>query len=193
MLVGYARTSTHDQIAGLEAQIRDLKAFGCTEVFQEHVSAVAKRDELEKALQFIRKGDQLVSVSLSRLARSVPDLIRITAAIEAKGASLVIRDMGVDTSTPTGKLLLSLTAAIATFEREQMLERQKCGIALAKAQGKYRGRAPTALAKANQVMDLRRSGLGATEIASQLNISRASVYRIIASAKQTSEPIRSAA
>lgn len=185
MLVGYARTSTQDQIAGLDSQIRDLMAFGCTEIFREHCSAVAKRDELEKALQFIRKGDQLVCVSLSRLARSVPDLIRITAAIEAKGASLVIRDMGVDTATPTGKLLLSLTAAIATFEREQMLERQKIGISAAKNRGAYKGRAPTARAKSDQVLDLHRSGTGAAEIAQKLNISRASVYRIIAAHSQS--------
>jgi DNA invertase Pin-like site-specific DNA recombinase len=181
VLVGYARTSTHDQVAGLESQVRELAAFGCTEIFREHCSAVAKRDELEKALQFIRKGDQLVCVSLSRLARSVPDLIKITATIESKGASLVIRDMGVDTSTPTGKLLLSLTAAIATFEREQMLERQKIGISAAKAQGKYKGRAPTALAKSAEVIALHGEGIGASEVALRLGISRASVYRIIGS------------
>lgn len=181
MLVGYARTSTQEQIAGLEAQVRDLSEYGCTEIFREHVSAVAKRDELEKALRFIRKGDQLVCVTLSRLARSVPDLLRIIEEIESKGASLIIRDMGVDTSTPIGRLLCSIVGAISAFEREIMKDRQKIGIALARQNGKYRGRYPSARAKSSEVLALHKEGIGASEIALRLEISRASVYRIIAS------------
>lgn len=88
--------------------------------------------------------------------------------------------MPIDTSTPTGKLLLNLCSSVSQFEREIMLERQRIGISLAKAQGKYRGRAPTARAKSDQVMELSRSGTGAAEIAEKLRISRASVYRILA-------------
>lgn len=180
MKIGYARTSTQEQIAGLEAQVRDLTEYGCTEVFKEHVSSVAKRDELEKVLKFIRKGDSLCVTKLDRLARSTWDLLKIVDQIEKREATLTILDMNLDTGSPTGRLMLSLVGSIAQFERENMLSRQKAGIAAAKAQGKYRGRAPTARAKSDQVFDLHRAGTGAAEIAQKLNISRASVYRILA-------------
>ena len=77
MLVGYARTSTVDQKAALEAQLAELKVTGCEELFVEQVSSVQRREELEKALNFIRKGDTLVITKLDRLARSIPDLVRI--------------------------------------------------------------------------------------------------------------------
>lgn len=164
-----------------------MTAFGCTEIFKEHVSAVQHRDELERALKFIRKGDQFVCSTLSRLARSVPDLLRIIQEIENKGASLIIRDMGVDTSTPIGRLLCSVVGAISQFEREIMKDRQKSGIARAKELGRYRGRKPTARNKSTEVMDLHSSGVGAAEVALRLGISRASVYRIIASCSQSAD------
>jgi DNA invertase Pin-like site-specific DNA recombinase len=89
--------------------------------------------------------------------------------------------MNLDTSSPTGKLLLNLVGSIAQFEREIMLQRQREGISVAKAAGKYRGRAPTARSKSNQVFDLHDRGVPAAEISEQLNISRASTYRILAS------------
>ncbi len=187
MKVGYARTSTQEQIAGLEAQIRDLTEFGCTEIFKEQVSSVQKRDSLEAALRFVRRGDSLCVVKLDRLARSVSDLLRILDELHNKEASLVVMDMNLDTSTPTGRLLLNLVGSIAQFEREIMLSRQREGIQLAKAQGKYRGRAPTARAKGDQVLALHGEGVGAAEIALRLEISRASVYRIIASQNQKSD------
>ena len=187
MRVGYARTSTLDQQFGLDAQIAQLSAFGCSEIFKEQVSSVQKRDELDKALKFIRRHDALVVSKLDRLARSVPDLIRIMEAIEQREASLVILDMNLDTSTPTGKLLLNLCSSVSQFEREIMLERQRAGISAAKAAGRYRGRKPTARNKSAEVMDLHSSGVGAAEVALRLGISRASVYRIVASHKQVAE------
>ena len=89
--------------------------------------------------------------------------------------------MGVDTSTPIGRLLCSVVGAISAFEREIMKDRQKIGILRAKELGKYRGRAPTARAKSDQVFALHAEGVGAAEIALRVEISRASVYRIIAS------------
>ena len=83
MLIGYARTSTAEQEAGLDAQRRDLMAHGCDEMFEEQVSSVQRRDELEKVLRFIRKGDTLVVTKLDRLARSVPDLVKITERLTA--------------------------------------------------------------------------------------------------------------
>jgi DNA invertase Pin-like site-specific DNA recombinase len=180
MLVGYARTSTIEQIAGLEAQLRDLKKAGCEKkIFQEQVSSVDHRGQLDNALEFIREGDTIVVTKLDRLARSVRNLVEITDALKEKKASLMILDMNLDTSTATGELMLNLLASIGQFEREMMLERQREGIAKAKADGKYKGRAPTALAKSDEVMKLYGEGIGKSEISRQLGISRSSVYRII--------------
>lgn len=179
MLIGYARTSTIEQEAGLEAQRRELQAAGCEELFVEQVSSVQRREELERALKYVRKGDTLVVSKLDRLARSVPDLVKIMERLEAKGASLRILAMNLDTSSPTGRLLINLVGSIAQFEREIMLERQREGISKAKAEGKYKGRAATARAKADEVMALREAGKGASEIAEALGIGRASVYRIL--------------
>ena len=179
MLVGYARTSTLDQTAGLEAQERDLKAAGCERLFWEQVSSVDKdaRTKLAEALDFIRDGDTLVVTKLDRLARSVPHLLEVLDKINSKGASLNILAMGIDTNTPTGRLMLTLLGGVAEFERTIMLERQREGIAKAKADGKYKGRKPTAMLQADTVLRLKAEGLGATEIAKQLGIGRASVYR----------------
>jgi len=179
MKVGYARTSTVEQEAGFKAQIKDLKAAGCQRTFQEQTSAVGPRKELAAALDFVREGDSLTVSKLDRLARSVPHLVDITRELEAKGASLVVLDMTMDTSTPQGELMLNVIGSIAQFERKLMLERQREGIAKAKADGKYKGRKPTARAKAQEVLSLKEKGIGATEIAKRLEIGRASVYRIL--------------
>ncbi|ESZ08978.1 DNA invertase [Mesorhizobium sp. L2C089B000] len=180
-LVGYARTSTTDQKAGLEAQLRDLEQAGCTKVFREEISSVAtNRPQLAAVLEWVREGDMLVVTKLDRLARSVADLVSITAALKAKGAGLRILAMNLDTATPTGKLMLNLLGSIAEFERELMLERQREGIAKAKAEGKYAGRQPTARAKASDVLRLKSEGKSAGDIVTSLGISRASVFRILA-------------
>jgi DNA invertase Pin-like site-specific DNA recombinase len=116
------------------------------------------------------------------LARSIPDLVKIIGNVEEKGATLNILAMNLDTSSPTGRLLINLVGSIAQFEREIMLERQREGIARARSEGKYKGRAATARAKANDVQKLRKAGKGPSEIASAVGISRASVYRILAEA-----------
>jgi len=179
--IGYARTSTVEQEAGLEAQERDLRARGCTKVFSERVSSVAKRERLEAALDYVREGDTLIVTKPDRLARSVADLLAIVKGLEDKGVSLLVLSMGgqaVDTKTPTGKLMLTMLGAVAEFERSLMLERQREGIARAKAEGAYKGRKPTARAKADEVRRLRTNGVGVAEISKQLGISRASVYRL---------------
>jgi DNA invertase Pin-like site-specific DNA recombinase len=179
MLVGYARTSTVDQQAGFEAQIRDLKALGCEEIFQEQVSSVAERKELERAMQFIRKGDALIVTKLDRLARSMKHLLEIVDRIKAKGASIRILDMGLDTNSSTSELIMHMLGAVAQWERTRMLERQKEGIAKAKSEGKFKGRKPTARAKADRIMELHKEGVKAAEIAHRLEIGRASVYRVL--------------
>lgn len=182
MLVGYCRSSTSEQIAGLEAQERQLLATGCTKIMREMVSSVAARVQLDAALDFVREGDVFVVTRLDRLARSTTDLLGIVGRLEAKGVGLRILDFGgseMDTKSPSGRMLLTMFAAVAEFERAVMLSRQKDGIAKAKAAGKYRGRAPTARAKASQVREMKASGSGASEIAAALGIGRASVYRLL--------------
>lgn len=182
MLVGYARTSTIDQTAGLEAQLRILEAAGCERVFEEQVSSVdvKARHKLDQALSFVREGDTLVVTKLDRLVRSMAHLVEIRQRLEARGTHLKIIDLNLDTTTPTGKLMLNLLGSVAEFEREIMLERQREGIAKAKAAGKYKGRAPTARARADDVLSLKSAGVGPAEISRQLGLSRASVYRILA-------------
>lgn len=185
MLVGYCRTSTVEQLAGLDAQRRDLGATGCTKLFIEQVSSVGKRDQLAAALGFVREGDTLVVTKLDRLARSTAHLLALVEELDLKAVALRILDFGgssVDTKSPSGRLMLTMFAAMGQFEREMMLERQREGIAAAKALGKYKGRAPTARAHAQRVLALKAQGTGASEIAQLVGIGRASVYRILASA-----------
>lgn len=179
MLIGYARTSTADQIAGLDAQVQALTAAGCGKLFQERVSSVADRAQLDAALDFAREGDTIVVTKLDRLARSVADFLAIDASVKAKGAALRVLDLSLDTGSASGRLTLNLFASIAQFEREIMLERQREGIAKAKAEGKYKGRKPTARAKSEAVLAMHREGVRPADIARQTGIGRASVYRIL--------------
>ena len=182
MLIGYARTSTAEQEAGLEAQRRDLSAAGCERVFAERVSSVAERAELAKAVQFVRDGDTLVVTKVDRLARDTTGLWSIVRDLESKGVGLRVLNLGgdtVDTKSATGKLVLTIFAGFAQFEREMMLERQREGIAKAKAEGRYKGRKPTARAKSAAVLELHQKGRTPTEIARAVGIGRGSVYRII--------------
>ena len=181
MLIGYARTSTQDQKYSLDAQVEELTEAGCERCYQEEVSSVdAKRPELEKALDYIRKGDILVVKKLDRLARSVADTVKIQERLEAKNAGLKILDMDIDTSTPSGRLQFNLFAAIAQFEREIMLERQKVGIARAKAEGKYTGRQPTPMKKKNRIKELAATtDMTRQQIADEVGCGVATVYRVL--------------
>jgi DNA invertase Pin-like site-specific DNA recombinase len=180
MKIGYARTSTIEQKAGLEAQLRDLKAAGVEKIFHEQLSSVdAKRVQLDAAIDFCREGDVLVCTKLDRLARSVADVVTIERRLNEKGASLLVMDPAMDTNSPAGRLVFNVLAAIAQFEREIMLTRQREGIARAKGEGKYKGRQPTARAKSAEVLALHRERVGATETARKLGIWRRSVYRIL--------------
>ena len=183
MLVGYARTSSLGQVAGLEAQERELLAAGCEKVFREQVSSVAKRDQLEAALDYVREGDSFLVTKLDRLARSVGDLLNIVALLETKKVSLRVLSMSgsqpLDSGTATGRLMLAVIGAVGQAERETMLERQREGIAKAQREGKYKGRTPTARRKADDILRLKADGVTPTEIATRLGIGRASVYRVL--------------
>ena len=183
MIVGYARTSTIEQKAGLETQERELGSAGAEKVFREQVSSVGPRKALSEALEFLRAGDVLVVTKLDRLARSVRHLAEIVAGLEARGIALRILGIGLDTGTPTGRLMLNLLGSIAQFEREIMLERQREGIAKAKAQGLYKGRKPTARVKAAEVLALEAQGDTKETIAGKLGIGVASVYRVLKEAR----------
>lgn len=181
-VVGYARTSTADQDAGLEAQVRDLKAAGCEKIFEEQVSSVAERPKLKACLDYLREDDTLVVTKPDRLARSTADLLTIEADLAKRGVALVVQSMGLDTrgngSNPTTRLQLTILAAVAQFEREIMLERQREGIQAAKAQGKYKGR-PADTKKHAEIKRLHAEGVGAAEIAKRLEVARSNVYRVL--------------
>lgn len=182
MIVGYARTSTTEQVAGFEAQERDLKAIGAERIFSEQVSSVTARPQLEAALDFVRHGDTLTVTKLDRLARSVANLMDIVARLEAKGVALQILNLGLDTATPSGRLMLTVMGGVAEFERSMMLERQREGIAKAKAEGAYKGRKPTVRAKADDVRALKAAGKSMREIAQLLEISVGSVHGVLKAA-----------
>ncbi len=182
MLVGYARTSTADQKAGLAAQERDLQAAGADKVFAEQVSSVAQRAGLKVCLEFLREGDALVVTKPDRLARSTADLLAIEADLFRRGIGLVVLSMGgerLDTRNPTSKLMLTILGGVATWEREIMLERQREGIAKAKAEGKYKGRKPTVAVQADQIRAMRAAGEKPAHIARRLGVARSSVYRML--------------
>jgi DNA invertase Pin-like site-specific DNA recombinase len=113
--VGYGRTSTLEQQAGLDAQIRDLKGVGCEKIFSEQISSIGKRPQLEAALEFIRQGDTLVVTKLDRLARSTQHLLEIAEKVKAKGADLSVLNLGADTSTATGRLMFTVIGAVGAF------------------------------------------------------------------------------
>ena len=179
MIVGYARTSTTDQAAGLEAQERDLKALGADRLYAEQVSSTAQRARLAECLAFLRDGDVLAVTKPDRLARSTAELLTIEADLSRRGVGLIVLSMGgerLDTRNPTSRLMLTILAGVATWEREIMLERQREGIAKAKAEGRYKGR-PASLDPA-EVARLKAT-MGPAAIARHLGIARSSVYRLL--------------
>ena len=182
MLIGYARTSTTDQQAGFDAQLAELDTYGCERTYKEQVSAVASRDELDRAIDMLRDGDKLVVTKLDRLARNVMHMGELLQLIEAKGAGLVILSLGsetIDTTTATGKLILNMMVSVAQFEREMMKERQVEGIKRAQAEGKYKGRVPKAMNQADKVKALVAAGVDRVKIQEQLGMSKASYYRCL--------------
>ena len=180
-LVGYARVSTVGQ--SLDTQLQALAE--CSTIFQEKVSGARDdRPQLAQLLNFVREGDVVLVTKLDRLARNTRHLLEISEYLQSKQVALRILNLGINTSTPTGKLMLTMIGAIATFERELMLERQAEGIELAKQRGVYKGRKPTAMAKGNEVLALLARGLTKAETARQAGISVSSVQRILKATEQ---------
>ncbi len=178
MIVGYIRVSTIEQNEA--RQEKDLKEnAGVEKIFMDKLSGKdMNRPGLQNMMEFVREGDTVVVSEYSRLARSTQDLLNILGDLQKKGITVVSRKENFDTSTPQGKLMLTFFAGIATFERELMLQRQREGIAIAKAQGKYKGRKakekPADWAELKSLYDARK--ITVTEIARRCNVSRPVVY-----------------
>ena len=178
MLVGYARVSTQDQ--KLELQRNALKEVQSERVFEGKASgAKAARPGLTEALAFMRPGDTLVIWKLSRLGRSMKQLIETVQAMQDKGIELQSLNESIDTRPPTGKLLFHIVAAFAQFERDNMIENTKAGLEAARARGKTGGRKPAMdEKKLKQALVLRADpSLAIADVCKTLGISRATFYR----------------
>lgn len=141
MKIGYVRVSTEEQnTARQEIMLREL---GVDELFVDKASGKnADRPELNRMMNFVRRGDTVIVESISRFARNTRDLLDLVERLTEKQVEFVSRKEAIDTTTPTGKFMLTVFAAVAELEREYILQRQREGIAIAKQQGKYRGRPP---------------------------------------------------
>ena len=177
MIYGYARVSTTDQ--DLTVQLDALQRYGCETIREEKVSGTSmqNRTELKVLLDFMRKGDELVVTRVDRLARSVFDLQGIVNTLSNKGVTLSATEQPISTKDATGKCFLDMLSVFAEFETNLRKERQLEGIAKAKAKGVYKGRKPSV--DVEQVKELRKSGMGGSEIAKKLGIGRTSVYRAL--------------
>lgn len=179
MRVAYVRVSTEEQNA--DRQIEALKKFGIEKWFTEKISGKnADRPKLKEMLAFVREGDTVHIHDFSRLARSTADLLMIVDDLRARGVHLVSNKENVDSSTPTGKLMLTMIGAINEFERENILERQREGIAIAKRKGLYHGRKPAPLPENwGSVIKQWQSGkITARRAMETLHMSSTSFYRI---------------
>ena len=189
MIVGYCRSSTVDQQAGLAGQVEALKEAGAEKVFQEVASGTnAERLQLLQSLDFAREGDTLIITEIDRLARSTADFLSIVDQLENKGVGLRVLDFGgreIDTKSPADRLIITLFAGFAQFERDLMRERQRVGIEAAKRAGKYKGRKATAREKLPEIKAMLAKGVKPAEAAKKVGISRASVYRLIHSDKRS--------
>jgi DNA invertase Pin-like site-specific DNA recombinase len=181
---GYCRVSTEDQ--DLSVQLADLKEAGVPEpfVFSEKKTGTTTegREELQRLLALVGKGDVVHITRIDRLARSMSDFAKIAADLKARGVGLKVTKQGIDTSADgiVGELTMNLLAAFASFETALRRERQMEGIAAARADGVYKGRKPKI--EPAKVRELHASGMGPAAIAKQLKIARCSVYRALQAA-----------
>ena len=181
MKVGYARVSTYGQ--KLDVQLERLESYGCEKLFQEKMSGkeVNDRKQLQAALEFVREGDCFVVTKLDRLARSVQDLVSITQSLENSGVDLIVLDQSIDTSTPTGRLMFHMLAAIGEFERELIQERAQEGREKARQAGIRFGRPPklTELQLAQLREEFHASDTVKSELANRYGLSKSSLYRLV--------------
>ena len=181
MKVAYIRVSTVEQNEA--RQLEAMQGKGIEKYFTEKVSAKnTDRPQLQKMLDYVREGDTVYIHDFSRLARSTKDLLEIVELLNNKGVTLISNKENIDTSTPTGKLMLTMIGAIAEFERANLLERQKEGIEIAKRQGKYKGGQVKAIDDIifNKFYEKYKSReVTKTELAEALNISRPTLNKLL--------------
>ena len=175
IIYGYARVSTNHQTA---RQQELLLGEVCNKVLTETGSGknLDDRQVFRTLMDVIQEGDTLVAMRIDRIARSTKDLLHIVEALSLKGASLKILQQNIDTSGATGKLFVTILGALAEWERDLLLERQKEGIIRAKQEGKYKGR--VSVIDKDEVNRLWKSGMDAHAIAKQMSVGVASVYRL---------------
>ena len=184
MKVGYVRVSTITQHE--DRQLVTMEKFGVEKLFQEKVSGKDKnRPQLQQLLDFVREGDTVIIHDFSRLARSTKDLLEIVEYLNNKKVALISAKENLDTSTATGKLMLTMIGAINEFERTNLLERQREGIAVAKKKGKYKGRKEVKIDNFEQYYNkyLNRE-ITKTQLAKELNISRPTLDKLIKEYKE---------
>ena len=184
MKVGYVRVSTVTQHE--DRQLVTMEKFGVEKLFQEKVSGKDKnRPQLQQLLDFVREGDMVIIHDFSRLARSTKDLLEIVEYLNNKKVALISAKENLDTSTATGKLMLTMIGAINEFERTNLLERQREGIAVAKKKGKYKGRKEVKIDNFEQYYNkyLNRE-ITKTQLAKELNISRPTLDKLIKEYKE---------
>ena len=182
MKIGYIRVSTQEQNTIRQEVL--MKSLGVDEIYIDRMSGKnANRPELQKMMEYVRKGDTVIVESISRFARNTRDLLELVEKLTAKGVEFVSRKEAIDTTTPTGKFMLTVFGAVAELEREYILQRQREGIAIAKEQGKYKGRKPIDAPEFEQVTARWKSGaITAAEAMRTLHMTKTTFYRRV---KQT--------
>lgn len=177
MKIGYIRISTTDQnIARQELLMEQL---GVDEVYIDRISGKnTNRPELQKMMEYVRRGDTVIVESISRFARNTRDLLELVEQLSVKGVEFVSKKEAIDTTTPTGKFMLTVFGVVAELEREYILQRQREGIAIAKDNGVYKGRKPIQPPELEKVIvKWRRGKITAAEAMRQLGMSRSTFYR----------------
>lgn len=177
MKIGYVRISTTDQnTARQEALMQEL---GVDEVYIDRISGKnADRPKLKQMMEFVRKGDTVIVESISRFARNTRDLLELVEQLTAKGVEFISKKEAIDTTTPSGKFMLTIFGAVAELEREYILQRQQEGIAIAKANGIYKGRKPIERPDFEQVVSVWREGqITAVEAMKRLDMKPRTFYR----------------
>ena len=185
MKIGYIRVSTQEQNTMRQEVL--MEALGVDEVYIDRMSGKnTNRPELQKMMEYVRRGDTVIVESISRFARNTRDLLELVEQLTAKGVEFVSKKEAIDTTTPTGKFMLTVFGAVAELEREYILQRQREGIAIAKEQGKYKGRKPRALPELERVMERwQQKQITASEAMRSLKISKSTFYRLVKKHRST--------
>ena len=177
MKIGYIRTSTMEQNPARQEAL--MKRLGVDEIYIDRMSGKnTDRPELQKMMEYVRKGDTVIVESISRFARNTRDLLELVERLTQKEVEFVSQKEAIDTTTPTGKFMLTVFAAVAELERAYILQRQREGIEIAKAKGVYKGRKPIVRENFDAVVSIwRRGEITAVEAMRRLDMKPSTFYR----------------